>query len=793
MNKVCVIKPDIKDRFDEFLKSGRIMLIQAPCGFGKTAVIRRLCHMSRLLCLEVQDGSIDYKSFCARDDWDILFIDDLKADDETHEYSDLIKLIKSRPEKRFILAGRGMISNDFIPFRTSGLLFEIDENDLFFDIQSGAKLFSEYGIKLSESELNSVMKESLGYPLMLDKIAAKMASGSEYNQKLIYLVKREIYKYYDEMIFCGFSLPIRRFLIELATFDSFTTELATVVSGNTDAGEKIALFRRRSRMLIEKEDGSFEFWKYFRGFLRWEQSKYYTSEQMCSIYNRGGLYYELNKDYITALEYYSKSGDEKKVEELVIKLISLPPAMGYYTKLEKYFNELSDSEILKSPALMQGICMLSSLKAEYDESERWYLELENFMKSRTDVDASANEAKSRLVWLDISLPHRTVMELEKALPKAYKMLVDEKISLAPFSVTSSLPSVLNGGKDFSDWSLNDEKTFYDMSYMFETVFGTDSVALLECVVAESRFEKGESISDRILALVSRIGEIQSKGTPDIEFAVTGLVARCQMNIGKVDDARHTLNTVKNRFVEKKYDRFLPNIDAMLCRIALKQGDIDYADEWYRNQAPRNSLETQFTKRYLYFTEAMTELALGNENAALVTLSPLEPYCIDCRRHIDMVHIKVLAAIAKYRKGDEGWIREFKEGLNIALRYGFLRTVSEYGVAVLPLLNDTLKLNDDLGENKEMIKFINDAIKAARGQAVYYPDFMRLRNGIYADLTESEVQVLRLLCADKSNSEIGEILDIRLTTVKSHVSHILQKLGVNRRQEAKTTAEKLHIF
>ena len=54
-------------------------------------------------------------------------------------------------------------------------------------------------------------------------------------------------------------------------------------------------------------------------------------------------------------------------------------------------------------------------------------------------------------------------------------------------------------------------------------------------------------------------------------------------------------------------------------------------------------------------------------------------------------------------------------------------------------------------------------------------------------------MLHLLCADKSNSEIGEILGIRLATVKSHVSHILQKLGASRRSEAKTIAEKLHII
>ncbi|HIY16662.1 MAG TPA: LuxR C-terminal-related transcriptional regulator [Candidatus Intestinimonas stercorigallinarum] len=53
-------------------------------------------------------------------------------------------------------------------------------------------------------------------------------------------------------------------------------------------------------------------------------------------------------------------------------------------------------------------------------------------------------------------------------------------------------------------------------------------------------------------------------------------------------------------------------------------------------------------------------------------------------------------------------------------------------------------------------------------------------------------MLRLLCADKSNAEIGEILGIRLPTVKVHVSHILEKLGVKRRTEAKTAAQRLHL-
>ena len=43
------------------------------------------------------------------------------------------------------------------------------------------------------------------------------------------------------------------------------------------------------------------------------------------------------------------------------------------------------------------------------------------------------------------------------------------------------------------------------------------------------------------------------------------------------------------------------------------------------------------------------------------------------------------------------------------------------------------------------------------------------------------------------AEIGEILSIRVSTVKSHVSSVLSKLDVKRRAEAKTAAKKLRLI
>jgi len=53
----------------------------------------------------------------------------------------------------------------------------------------------------------------------------------------------------------------------------------------------------------------------------------------------------------------------------------------------------------------------------------------------------------------------------------------------------------------------------------------------------------------------------------------------------------------------------------------------------------------------------------------------------------------------------------------------------------------------------------------------------------ADLTERELDVLRLLADGRDNRQIGEALYLSPTTVKRHVSSIVAKLGVSNRVQA----------
>lgn len=64
-----------------------------------------------------------------------------------------------------------------------------------------------------------------------------------------------------------------------------------------------------------------------------------------------------------------------------------------------------------------------------------------------------------------------------------------------------------------------------------------------------------------------------------------------------------------------------------------------------------------------------------------------------------------------------------------------------------------------------------------------------RADVHQQLTDRELQVLRLLATGLSNNQIGEQLYISATTAKFHVSNIMRKLEVSRRAEAVYAASK----
>ena len=782
MEPILFLKPALAAQFRSAQEQYRVIFFSAPCGFGKTTAAQLLLSGKKTLWLNAEDLAL--RLDVENDSWDALVLDNFSelSVDMQQPLCDLIRSTVGRP---IVCLSRGKVPSWLLPFQVSGIMMVLDQNALAFDRQSVGQLLERHGLKVNDLMLTAIYKESRGYPLALSILARHMVNGESFDATIADQIRQEIFLYYEEEVFNRFDLTTRRLLLELAPFDQFSLSLAHMVSGDSNVGETFGRLQRETTMMIQDSLDVFHFWPIFRLFLRWELRQKYSDEQCRAIYNRGGLYYELKEDYGRALQCYAKSGDHSKVSELLEKNAMLHPGMGHYYEMERYYRDLPENEILNSPALMQSMSMLEAINMDYEASERWYQALQEFADCRSKNDAAGREARGRLAWLEIGLPQRSTVSLLKTIPAVFRLIANREIELPPFSVTSALPSIMNGGKDFSDWSKKDDLLYKTLRLPVEAVLGKDSIGLPDLAVAESKFEKGEDITARMFSIMAHLNEIQHKGTADIEFAMAGLLVRSQVVAGHAYDAAETLTTLREQFVARGRERFLPNLDALRCRVDLRLRDDDAVEQWYREKAPKDRLHFQVMKRYQYFTQAMVELSHGEAREALLTLAPLQYYCRVCSRHIDGIHLNVLTAIAQYRLRDDTWQETLRAALDEAYEYSFVRTISVYGVAVLPLL-------EACGWEKESA-FLNVLIDDARDQAAAYPDFLEPHLDMTAPLSNTELQVLRLICADKSNAEIGAILGICLATVKTHVSHILQKLGVKRRSEAKTMAEKLHLL
>ena len=88
--------------------------------------------------------------------------------------------------------------------------------------------------------------------------------------------------------------------------------------------------------------------------------------------------------------------------------------------------------------------------------------------------------------------------------------------------------------------------------------------------------------------------------------------------------------------------------------------------------------------------------------------------------------------------------------------------------------------------------------AARGESALSPAvasrlMSRMRAPAEENLSRREIEVLQLVARGASNREVGKQLHISTATVKTHLIHIFDKLGVNDRTSAVTAALERRIL
>ncbi|WP_461187608.1 LuxR C-terminal-related transcriptional regulator [Arthrobacter sp. Z4-13] len=277
-----------------------------------------------------------------------------------------------------------------------------------------------------------------------------------------------------------------------------------------------------------------------------------------------------------------------------------------------------------------------------------------------------------------------------------------------------------------------------------------------------------------------LGEAAS--LPENRYRRFVVMARLQHLSGDPDGAIGLLEEAERRYLRG----FLPDvrpIPAMKARIWIRQGSLREASDWARALRLTAGDELTYLREFEHLTLARLLIAQheshppnGSLGDAFNLLDRLLRAAQTAGRGGSVSEILVLQARAYQAQGRLGLALEaLEQALTRTEADGHVRLFLDEGAPMVALLGKAAM--------KQIAPSYVSQLLHASGASGTAPATTPGTDAIPAQLSERELQVLRLLDSSLSGPEVARHLYVSLNTLRTHTRHIFEKLQVNSRAEA----------
>ena len=768
------------------LKEGKIVYISAFFYSGKTILLDQLC--------EVWDGPVrrfrsktdDWTAFresLAREKNLLLVIDSIDNPSE-RMLEDLPELLAGLPDGQYaVLAGRAQLPAELDRLCSVGIIGITGREYVMFDEEEIIQLFLEYGLELIPAEVRMILDRLWGWPFGLHILAQQILKhGREPFHLRIKDTRSEIRRLVVSDVVRGFPEHERQLMYNLSPFESFSEEMARMVTGRNDAPRIMEDIAKKSYMLLQNRKREYSFIPIVRQAIFDEMQNLYTKDYINGQYKRAALYYELQNKIPKAIFYYKLLGDVEKIRELLIRDTFNKPADGDYVDLREGYALLTEETILAYPELIKGKCEIECLLGHAEESDRWYRELERFIRQTPVRDIRHRTAEEAKAYLDLCLSqHGTKYTLKKLVAAAGNPALRRSAAWQKgFNVSGNSVSLLNGGLDFCRWVPYGWNIYRLFRIPVETALGRSGGGVADIAIAERELEANPDGDYSVAMTKVREGIQRVADNPEIYYAAVGIQARIEAARGNPGDAIRMIDHALMSLPDQSPRRLKQNLLIFRYWLLLLQGEVYPARNWAETDAPDETGDFIIMDRYGYMLKLRMYIILAQRKKVPFLAAMLRQYFTSYDRPYMLIQLNLMEAVFHYRGGEEVWRERMEEALELAKRYRLVRVIADEGMAVIDMLNE-MELPDASWER--------GVLELTRRQAANYPGYMK-QMASKPVFTDREYQVYSLMIAGYKNAKIASILNIKERTVKYFCGLIYQKLGVSTRAEALNRAAEL---
>jgi LuxR family maltose regulon positive regulatory protein len=757
-----------------------------------------------------------------------LVLDDYHAIGGKTIHDDLIFIINHLPQQmHLIIATRADPPLPFGSLRGQGELNELRTADLRFTPEEiEAFMNRSMGLDLSKDDIELLDKCTEGWIVGLQLAALSMRDQMDKHTFIANLAgdNRYIADYLMEEVLQRQSRNIQDFLLQTSILDALTASLCQAVTG-MDNCYQLLIELEQNNLFITPLDDNREWFRYhplFADLLRARFKRAY-SEDLHLFHQRASYWFEAHELPHEAINHAFTVGDLDRTASLIesraINLISY----GEIQTVVAWLDRLPENYFNSHPRLSVAQAWISLFTGQLDAAEAQLQNAEIVLSNssmnrhiagqiatiRSGIAAFRSDQTHVLQYAQeglANLPDEDYMTRGLALMilgLAYRWEGDLLAAIKAYSEAQEVSR--KSGDNFASiyaacfkgYALTLRGELQDAYAVFrETLDDAErptrrggwkppALGLLHSFLSGVLLEW----NDLDAAIYhARTGLDLSERWGNANAILDGLYFYVNTLLATQDHKRAGEAIQKAREVAAGVTSWARLDGALLAiQLHLAEEDIQRAMQHIEEMSLSAADDICFQNLQYYLALARVLDARKDFDQAIHLLDTLLEIAHNAGAMGRVIEIHVARSLLSNRQGNKSdAIRSMKQALRLAEPHGFVNTFIREGLPVGELLR-TMAVQ---GLFPEYIGGLLATLEQRnkRHQKSEAPH----ASSLVEPLSERELQVLRLLVAGLSSNEIATELFIAVSTARTHIKHIYQKLNVHRRLEAIDRARDLKL-
>jgi len=266
-----------------------------------------------------------------------------------------------------------------------------------------------------------------------------------------------------------------------------------------------------------------------------------------------------------------------------------------------------------------------------------------------------------------------------------------------------------------------------------------------------------------------------------------LLARLRQRQGRPQEAQAIVTTMLAVAHETHINLLVFSARAFQAELALRQGRLAEASQWAAQYGAFKPapIPHAFVPPIILAQILLAQDTPASRQQARQLLVEMNDYFTSIHYPVVVIRVLALQALLHSAEGDgQQALAALSRSIALAEPGGFIRLFVDLGPALKPLLRKFAQKLIQQGVSSQYVAdllaaFEAEDVRPVAGQPPRTEPVSTPSN--FALLTNREQEVLELLAKRYTDKEIAEALNISLVTVRSHVTHLGEKLGVHGRR------------